>query len=251
MPQPAGQLGRGPPPLQRTQQAAQAAARLQHGALPTRVSARQGAGQGGKGGRGGAPQIREARAPRPGGRCSPGWGRSRDAPWAGPGNSLPRGDARRQAQGGCRARILPARDNIPSSRHPRAGFQKDAGCWGWGWGAAARAPSGPPPPRSWVVGNWSRCSRSCDAGVRSRSVVCQRRVSAAEEKALDDSACPQPRPPVLEACQGPACPPEWAALDWSEVSRPCPPAPTPLAARREVGTGVPAEAPLRSHERGA
>lgn len=71
---------------------------------------------------------------------------------------------------------------------------------------------------SWVVGNWSRCSRSCDAGVRSRSVVCQRRVSAAEEKALDDSACPQPRPPVLEACQGPMCPPEWAALDWSEVS---------------------------------
>lgn len=73
-------------------------------------------------------------------------------------------------------------------------------------------------PHSWVVGNWSRCSRSCDAGVRSRSVVCQRRVSAAEEKALDDSACPQPRPPVLEACQGPMCPPEWAALEWSEVS---------------------------------
>lgn len=73
-------------------------------------------------------------------------------------------------------------------------------------------------PHSWVVGNWSRCSRTCDAGVRSRSVVCQRRVSAAEEKALDDNACPQPRPPVLEACQGPMCPPEWAALDWSEVS---------------------------------
>lgn len=71
---------------------------------------------------------------------------------------------------------------------------------------------------SWAVGNWSRCSRTCDAGVRSRSVVCQRRVSAAEEKALDDSACPQPRPPVLEACQGPMCPPEWAALEWSEVS---------------------------------
>jgi hypothetical protein len=79
-------------------------------------------------------------------------------------------------------------------------------------------------PHSWVVGNWTRCSRSCDAGVRSRSVVCQRRVSAAEEKALDDSACPQPRPPVLEACHGPACPPEWAALDWSEVSLPCLPA---------------------------
>lgn len=79
-----------------------------------------------------------------------------------------------------------------------------------------------PCPHSWVVGNWSRCSRSCDAGVRSRSVVCLRRVSAAEEKILDDHSCPQPRPPVLEACHGPTCPPEWAALDWSEVSRPFP-----------------------------
>ncbi|GAB1300899.1 A disintegrin and metalloproteinase with thrombospondin motifs 10 [Apodemus speciosus] len=96
-----------------------------------------------------------------------------------------------------------------------------------------RACNTEPCPPDWVVGNWSRCSRSCDAGVRSRSVVCQRRVSAAEEKALDDSACPQPRPPVLEACHGPMCPPEWAALDWSESKPPstmrcnlrrCPPA---------------------------
>ncbi|KAM5187607.1 A disintegrin and metalloproteinase with thrombospondin motifs 10 isoform 6-T6 [Callospermophilus lateralis] len=86
-----------------------------------------------------------------------------------------------------------------------------------------RACNTEPCPPDWVVGNWSRCSRSCDAGVRSRSVVCQRRMSAAEEKALDDSACPQPRPPVLEACHGPACPPEWAALDWSECTPSCGP----------------------------
>ncbi|XP_059744102.1 A disintegrin and metalloproteinase with thrombospondin motifs 10 isoform X3 [Bos taurus] len=86
-----------------------------------------------------------------------------------------------------------------------------------------RACNTEPCPPDWVVGNWSRCSRSCDAGVRSRSVVCQRRVSAAEEKALDDSACLQPRPPVLEACHGPACPPEWAALDWSECTPSCGP----------------------------
>lgn len=111
-----------------------------------------------------------------------------------------------------------------------------------------------PSPRSWVVGNWSRCSRSCDAGVRSRSVVCQRRVSAAEEKALDDSACPQPRPPVLEACHGPACPPEWAALDWSEVSRPFPPAAHPLLPRQNregpgwphIGRQSPRQAPPHS-----
>lgn len=93
-------------------------------------------------------------------------------------------------------------------------------------------------PHSWVVGNWSRCSRSCDAGVRSRSVVCQRRVSAAEEKALDDSACPQPRPPVLEACQGPMCPPEWAALDWSEVSFHLSSHPTYSQYRNHTGIGL-------------
>ncbi|XP_055968869.1 A disintegrin and metalloproteinase with thrombospondin motifs 10 [Sorex fumeus] len=86
-----------------------------------------------------------------------------------------------------------------------------------------RACNTEPCPPEWVVGNWSRCSRSCDAGVRSRSVVCQRRVSASEEKTLDDSACPQPRPPVLEACQGPVCPPEWAALEWSECTPSCGP----------------------------
>ncbi|XP_004689012.1 PREDICTED: A disintegrin and metalloproteinase with thrombospondin motifs 10 [Condylura cristata] len=91
-----------------------------------------------------------------------------------------------------------------------------------------RACNTEPCPPDWVVGNWSRCSRSCDAGVRSRSVVCQRRVSAAEEKALDDSACPQPRPPILEACHGPTCPPEWTTLDWSEVgSLPHPPSGLP------------------------
>ncbi|KAM5306511.1 A disintegrin and metalloproteinase with thrombospondin motifs 10 isoform 4-T4 [Glossophaga mutica] len=84
-----------------------------------------------------------------------------------------------------------------------------------------RACNTEPCPPDWVVGNWSRCSRSCDAGVRSRSVVCLRRMSAAEEKTLDDNACPQPRPPILEACHGPACPPEWTALDWSECSVQC------------------------------
>lgn len=39
-----GQLSRGPPPLQRPQQAPQEAAGLQHRALPSRVSAHQGAG---------------------------------------------------------------------------------------------------------------------------------------------------------------------------------------------------------------
>ncbi|XP_038596101.1 A disintegrin and metalloproteinase with thrombospondin motifs 10 [Tachyglossus aculeatus] len=80
-----------------------------------------------------------------------------------------------------------------------------------------------PCPPSWAVGNWSGCSRSCNMGARTRSVVCQRRMSPNEEKTLDDSACAQPRPHVLEPCSSQSCPPEWAALDWSECNPSCGP----------------------------
>ncbi|KAB1259362.1 A disintegrin and metalloproteinase with thrombospondin motifs 10 [Camelus dromedarius] len=96
-----------------------------------------------------------------------------------------------------------------------------------------RACNTEPCPPDWVVGNWSRCSRSCDAGVRSRSVVCQRRVSAAEEKALDDSAyhratlppahCPPAaKPPATMRCNLRRCPPaRWVAGEWGECSAQC------------------------------
>lgn len=38
-----------------------------------------------------------------------------------------------------------------------------------------------------------------------------------EEKVLDDSACSPLRPPLTEPCNNRSCPPEWLALDWSEV----------------------------------
>ncbi|XP_067329478.1 A disintegrin and metalloproteinase with thrombospondin motifs 10 isoform X2 [Anolis sagrei] len=80
-----------------------------------------------------------------------------------------------------------------------------------------------PCPPAWVVGNWSDCSRSCNQGVRTRSVSCRRKVATAEEKTLDDGACAQPRPHVLEPCNNQTCPPEWAALDWSECTPSCGP----------------------------
>ncbi|KAL7992939.1 hypothetical protein Chor_017195 [Crotalus horridus] len=75
-----------------------------------------------------------------------------------------------------------------------------------------------PCPPTWVIGNWSECSRSCNQGVRTRSVICQRKISTTEEKTLDDSSCNLPRPHVLEPCNNHTCPPEWVALDWSECS---------------------------------
>lgn len=69
----------------------------------------------------------------------------------------------------------------------------------------------------WGTGEWSECSRSCNGGVHTREVLCERKLSATEQKVLDDSFCGTPRPSMTEPCHNHTCPPEWHALDWSEV----------------------------------
>ncbi|KAI1230494.1 hypothetical protein IHE44_0009954 [Lamprotornis superbus] len=64
-----------------------------------------------------------------------------------------------------------------------------------------------PCPPAWAIGNWSECSRSCNEGVRTRSVFCKRKISASEEKTLDDASCSQPRPKMLEPCNNQTCGP--------------------------------------------
>ncbi|XP_032380775.1 A disintegrin and metalloproteinase with thrombospondin motifs 10 isoform X1 [Etheostoma spectabile] len=76
---------------------------------------------------------------------------------------------------------------------------------------------------SWWTGEWSECSRSCNGGLRTREVLCKRRISLTEEKVLDDSACTTQRPSPTEPCSNQSCPPEWLALDWSECTPSCGP----------------------------
>ncbi|KAG8003162.1 A disintegrin and metalloproteinase with thrombospondin motifs 6 [Nibea albiflora] len=76
---------------------------------------------------------------------------------------------------------------------------------------------------SWWTGEWSECSRSCNGGLRTREVLCKRRISGTEEKVLDDSACTPLRPSLTEPCSNHSCPPEWLALDWSECTPSCGP----------------------------
>lgn len=74
---------------------------------------------------------------------------------------------------------------------------------------------------SWWTGEWSECSRSCNGGLRTREVLCKRRISGTEEKVLDDSTCAPLRPSLTKPCSNHTCPPEWLALDWSEVDICC------------------------------
>ncbi|XP_061680896.1 A disintegrin and metalloproteinase with thrombospondin motifs 10 isoform X1 [Syngnathoides biaculeatus] len=76
---------------------------------------------------------------------------------------------------------------------------------------------------SWWAGGWSECSHSCNGGLRTREVLCKRRMSASEEKVLDDTACPRSRPSFTEPCNNHSCPPEWMALNWSECTPSCGP----------------------------
>ncbi|MGH0143982.1 UNVERIFIED_CONTAM: hypothetical protein FKN15_038912 [Acipenser sinensis] len=86
-----------------------------------------------------------------------------------------------------------------------------------------RACNSEPCPPAWTLGSWSECSRSCNGGVRTREVLCKSKISPTEEKTLDDGACLSPRPPLTEPCNNQTCPPEWAALDWSECTPSCGP----------------------------
>ncbi|KAM3875996.1 A disintegrin and metalloproteinase with thrombospondin motifs 10 [Diretmus argenteus] len=86
-----------------------------------------------------------------------------------------------------------------------------------------RACNSEPCAPTWWTGEWSECSRSCNSGLRTREVLCKRRISATDEKVQDDSGCTSPRPSLTEPCSNHTCPPEWLALDWSECTPSCGP----------------------------
>lgn len=71
----------------------------------------------------------------------------------------------------------------------------------------------------WFIGDWLECSKTCDGGMRTRAVLCIRRIGPSEEETLDYSDCLTHRPMEKESCNNQSCPPQWVALDWSEVRR--------------------------------
>ncbi|GCB73804.1 hypothetical protein scyTo_0002886 [Scyliorhinus torazame] len=73
----------------------------------------------------------------------------------------------------------------------------------------------------WIVGEWTECSRTCNGGLRTRDVMCVQKVTASEQKVLDDSYCNSERPMIKESCSNHTCPPEWVPLDWSECTPSC------------------------------
>ncbi|XP_075595521.1 A disintegrin and metalloproteinase with thrombospondin motifs 6 isoform X6 [Balearica regulorum gibbericeps] len=86
-----------------------------------------------------------------------------------------------------------------------------------------RACNTEPCPPEWFIGDWSECSKTCDGGMRSRTVLCIRKIGPSEEETLDSTNCLTHRPIEKEPCNNQSCPPQWVALDWSECTPKCGP----------------------------
>ncbi|KAL7847018.1 hypothetical protein SRHO_G00219980 [Serrasalmus rhombeus] len=80
-----------------------------------------------------------------------------------------------------------------------------------------------PCPPEWFIGDWTECSKTCDGGMRTRTVLCIRKIGPAEEENLEDSHCLTHRPIERESCNNQSCPPQWVTLDWSECTPKCGP----------------------------
>lgn len=73
----------------------------------------------------------------------------------------------------------------------------------------------------WSIGSWQSCSATCGGGHRSRSVTCQRRLSATEDEIIDDKLCPGVKPEDRQSCSSEICPPQWVAKAWSKCNTKC------------------------------
>ncbi|XP_032395180.1 A disintegrin and metalloproteinase with thrombospondin motifs 6 isoform X3 [Etheostoma spectabile] len=80
-----------------------------------------------------------------------------------------------------------------------------------------------PCPPEWFIGDWSECGKTCEGGVRTRTVLCIRKIGPAEEETLEDTHCLTHRPIERESCNNQSCPPKWITLDWSECTPKCGP----------------------------
>uniref|UniRef100_A0A8C0GCS5 PLAC domain-containing protein n=2 Tax=Testudinoidea TaxID=8486 RepID=A0A8C0GCS5_CHEAB len=59
--------------------------------------------------------------------------------------------------------------------------------------------------------------------IRTRTVLCIRKIGPSEEETLDNINCLTHRPIEKEPCNNQSCPPQWVALDWSECTPKCGP----------------------------
>ncbi|XP_035386308.1 A disintegrin and metalloproteinase with thrombospondin motifs 16 isoform X2 [Electrophorus electricus] len=78
-----------------------------------------------------------------------------------------------------------------------------------------------PCPPSWIIGDWSTCSRTCGSGEQRRQVQCAQRTGPTQSDVLEDSRCVRPPPARTQACNTHTCPAAWVTGPWSQCSVTC------------------------------
>jgi len=72
----------------------------------------------------------------------------------------------------------------------------------------------------WHLSEWLPCMETCGDGIQTRFVYCDQQINSTYHRQVANSKCdPKKKPTILtRPCDLPACPPQWEAGPWSEVS---------------------------------
>uniref|UniRef100_A0A667XKX6 ADAM metallopeptidase with thrombospondin type 1 motif 14 n=1 Tax=Myripristis murdjan TaxID=586833 RepID=A0A667XKX6_9TELE len=77
-------------------------------------------------------------------------------------------------------------------------------------------------PPTWVVEEWSPCSKTCGKlGYQSRVVQCMQALHNGTNRPVHTKHCTEPRPEMRRACNNTVCPTQWRTGAWSQCSVSC------------------------------
>ncbi|XP_046445127.1 papilin-like isoform X2 [Daphnia pulex] len=77
---------------------------------------------------------------------------------------------------------------------------------------------------SWFIGNWTKCSSNCQAGIQFRTVYCQQVVAGSMQSVINDSVCVNaigPTPSSTQECNKEAVCPQFHIGDWGPCDKLC------------------------------
>ncbi|XP_074519963.1 A disintegrin and metalloproteinase with thrombospondin motifs 14 isoform X1 [Halichoeres trimaculatus] len=75
---------------------------------------------------------------------------------------------------------------------------------------------------TWVVEEWSPCSKTCGKlGYQTRVVQCMQMLHNGTNRPVHSKHCTADRPETRRACNSTACPPQWRTGAWSQCSVTC------------------------------
>ncbi|KAG2470370.1 ATS17 metalloproteinase, partial [Polypterus senegalus] len=73
----------------------------------------------------------------------------------------------------------------------------------------------------WLTAEWGPCSITCGKGIQFRETSCTYQLQNGTYIAAQDAYCVEPRPAMVQSCDGQDCLSIWKASEWSKCSADC------------------------------